>query len=59
MSGRRVCEFGAWPQKIMARILSGWSMFSLASSTASNQRDTVMPFDSISFLEAKRPCSQS
>jgi hypothetical protein len=25
MSGRRVCEFGAWPQNTMARVLSGCS----------------------------------
>jgi hypothetical protein len=39
----------------MARMLSGWSMFFLSSSTPSIQRDTGMPFDSISFWLAKRP----
>ena len=55
MSGPRVCEFGAWPQNTMARRLSGWSMFSFASSTPSIQRDSGMPASSISFWLAKRP----
>jgi hypothetical protein len=43
MSRPRDCEFGAWPQKNMPRMLLGWSIMSTFSSTPSIQRDTVMP----------------
>ena len=59
ISGRRVCEFGAWPQNTMARRLLGWSMFFLSSRTPSIQRETGMPADCISFSVAKRPLMYS
>ena len=59
ISGSRVCEFAAWPQNTIARMLFGWSMFSFFSSTPSIQRETGMPFSCISFSDAKRPFSQS
>ena len=43
ISRPRVCEFGAWPQKMIARRLLSWSMASVFSVTPSIQRDTVMP----------------
>ncbi len=35
MSGRRVCEFGAWPQNTIALMLSDWATLALSSSTPS------------------------
>ena len=58
ISGSRVWLLGAWPQYTVARRGLGWSMYSLGSSTASNQRDTVVPGRSISSLEPKRESSQ-
>ena len=55
ISGRRVCEFAAWPQNTIARILSGWSMLSFFSSTPSIQRETGMPLLSISFWRRSGP----
>jgi hypothetical protein len=43
ISRPRVCEFGAWPQKIRPRRFESWSISSFFSSTPSIQRDTVMP----------------
>ena len=43
ISAPRVCELGAWPQKIRPRRLLSWSISSFFSSTPSIQRDTVMP----------------
>jgi hypothetical protein len=55
----RVWLFGAWPQYITARRLGSWSMFSFFSSTASIQRETVMPGFSIMAWETNRPFSHS
>ena len=55
----RTWEFGACPQNTMARTLSGWSMLSFDSRTPSNQRDTGMPVDSISFCDPNWLTSQS
>ena len=58
-SGPRLCEFGAWPQKITACRLGSWSSASLFSSTASCQRETVKPFLPIIFSLAYCFFSQS
>src|SRR5688572_19872436 len=43
ISEPRDWEFGAWPQKKMARRFGSWSTASFFSITPSIQRDTVMP----------------
>ncbi len=43
ISRPRVCELGAWPQKMRPRRFESWSISSFFSSTPSIQRETVMP----------------
>src|SRR6476620_6978068 len=52
ISRPRVCEFGAWLQNTIALTLLSWSISSFFSSTASTQRDTVVPDFSIIACEA-------
>jgi hypothetical protein len=59
ISEPRDCEFGAWPQKKIARRFGSWSMASFFSITPSIQRDTVMPGFAIIASEAYCFFSQS
>ena len=65
ISGRRVCEFGAWPQNTIARTLSGWVDVLLGFQNAvdpARNRDALLgraPSVLSWMVESGRACSRS